>query len=213
MNYRIINCEQGTEAWLNARKGKLTASVAGEIITPTGRPSKSMDGLIRRLARECVLDDPLAFSGNVYTNWGHTYEPIAREAFRDETGMDVIEVGFCERVDYPVLGCSPDGLIQQDGAIVSGLEIKCLTVDNHVDALLEGIMPAKYAPQVHFSMAITGVDSWYFMAYFPELNPLIVKVERDEYTEKMFVAAVEFAERYSIEAPKIWDKILPKEKQ
>ena len=209
MNYQIINCEQNTEEWLNARKGRLTASVANEIITPTGKPSKIVDGLIRRLARECVCADPMAFEGNRYTQWGNTHEPIARDAFRNVTQLDVIEVGFCENLTHPVLGCSPDGLIQHDGEIVAGLEIKCPTVDKHVEYLLEGILPKEYAPQVHFSMAVTGIRTWYFMSYYPGLKPFIVPVHYDDFTEKVRQAAIEFAEKYAIEAPKIWKKILP----
>lgn len=210
MNCNIYNFDQGTPEWSACRKGKLTASQVSEILTPTGKPSKSADGLLRKLARECVIDDPMEFEGNKFTAWGHAHEPMARDAFMLETGFDVYTVGFCERKDHPVLGCSPDGLVRGDNDVtIAGLEIKCLTVDNHVDALLDDEMPAKYAPQVHFSMAVTGLNAWYFVAFFPGLRTLIKRIERDEYTAKIEAAAIEFAQRYQQEAPAIWAKIKP----
>jgi len=209
MKYKIIECNQGSDEWKLARKGKVTASMASKIITPTGKLSASADSAIRKLARECVMDDPHEFFGNAHTEWGHTHEPIARNAFRDATGLDVIEAGFCESIAHPVLGCSPDGLIRRDGEIVAGLEIKCPCVDKHVEYLLSGELPKEYAPQVHWSLAVTGLPAWYFISYFPSLNPLIIRVERSDYTEKLAQAAIEFAERYAKEAPEIWGKILP----
>jgi hypothetical protein len=44
MNYHIVNLEQGTPEWLNARKGKLTASQAASIITPTGKLAAASKG-------------------------------------------------------------------------------------------------------------------------------------------------------------------------
>ena len=210
MNCQILDLDQGTEEWLNARKGRATASNAKLIVTPTGKLSASADGYLRQLAREHICDDPLAFAGNKATEWGHEHESAARELFREKTGMTVREVGFCQSLTHPSLGCSPDGLIMSlDGCIIAGIEIKCPQVDTHVEYLMEGVLPKSYAPQVHWSLAITGLPAWYFMSYFPGLNPLLIQIERDEYTDKIHAAAIEFAEKYAIEAPKIWENIRP----
>lgn len=213
MKFEILDLEQGTQEWLDARRGRATASNAKSIVTPTGKLSASAEGYLRQLAREHICDDPLAFAGNKATEWGHFHEGNARMAFTEKTGLTVKEVGFCQSLTHPVLGCSPDGLITiGDGNVIAGLEIKCPQVDTHVEYLLEGVLPKIYAPQVHWSMAITGLPVWYFISYFPALNPLIVKVERDEYTEKIEAAAIEFANKYATEAPKIWERILPNAK-
>jgi putative phage-type endonuclease len=208
MNYHIVNIEQGTPEWLNARKGKLTASRAAEIITPTGKLSASSKKLMRELARECIVDDPLRFQGNAATQWGHDYEPIARDAFTEITGYAVDRVGALQSTLHPCLGCSPDGMMMI-GDVIHGLEIKCPNVDTHVDYLLDGELPAKYRPQVHFSMAITGIQTWYFMSYFPGLKPLILPVTWDEYTDKIKSAALAFAAEYEQEMPKILNAIRP----
>ena len=210
MKCKIIDCTQGSAMWHEARLGRATASQAANILTPTGKLSTSATGLIRRLAREQVCADPNEREPNAAMEWGNMQEPFARDEFRKLTKNRVIEVGFCQSLVHPALGCSPDGLIQDaDGPIVAGLEIKCPQIDTHVEYLIDDVLPKKYAPQVHWSMAITGLDVWYFMSYFPNLRSLIVKVERDEYTDKIESAALEFAERYQSEVESIIERILP----
>ena len=201
--------EQGTEEWLQLRKGRATASEFSKILTPGGKMSKSAVGYMRKLARECVVDDPMAFEGNKFTDWGNKHEPEARDLFRQVMDLDVVEVGFCTRHDL-LVGCSPDGLIHDgDGTWIGGLEIKCPTVDKHVDYKMEGILPDEYKMQVHGSMAVTGLPWWYFMSYFPGLEPLIIKVERNEFTESVSDALDQFVIDYKAERERVFDAILP----
>jgi len=205
----ILNMEQGSEEWLNARKGRATASEFSKIITSTGKPSKQAEGYMRRLARECVIDDPHVFMGNKHTEWGHDNEPHARDLFTEIKGFEVDEVGFVISDKLQVVGCSPDGLISDDGEYIAGLEIKCPQVDTHVDYLLEGVLPSAYKLQVHGSMAVTGLDSWWFMSYFPGLNPLIIKVERDGFTRMIEDRLEEFVLQYQDVIQKVHAKIIP----
>lgn len=57
--------------------------------------------------------------------------------------------------------------------------------------------------------AITGIQTWYFMSYFPGLKPLILPVHWDEYTDKIKDAALAFAAEYEQEMPKILNAIRP----
>jgi hypothetical protein len=77
-------------------------------------------------------------------------------------------------------------------------------------SVISGVIPAKYKPQVHFSMAITGIRKWYFMSYYPGLNPLIVLVEWDDYTDKMRAAALDVAAKYQQQRTEIINKLLPR---
>jgi len=54
----------------------------------------------------------------------------------------------------------------------------------HLEYLASGGVPKDYLPQVHFSMAVTGLP-WYFMSFCPGMVPHIAKVEPDAYTAKM----------------------------
>jgi putative phage-type endonuclease len=206
MTYTINNCDQGTDEWLAARKGKLTASRADEIITPTGKLSAGARKLMIKLTRECIIDDPNKEKTTPAMQWGHDYEPIARAMFEKETGYAVETVGMLQSSLSPCLACSPDGLFMV-GDVIHGLEIKCPGVDTHCEYVIDGQLPARYRPQVHFSMAITGIRTWYFMSFFPGLQPLILPVEWDEYTDKMRDAALAFAKEYEVEMPKILEAI------
>jgi len=214
MNCEILNLEQGTEEWLNARKGKLTASVAKNIITPTGKLSTSAKWLMIDLATELVIDDPILkqrqdrLSNKDEIAWGNLHESAARECFAKTTGFALDEVGFMQSTLYSCIGLSPDAIFQ-DGEKPCGLELKCPLSKTHAEWHYDNVLPNDHKIQVHFSMAITGYKTWYFMSYYPGLKPFIVPVHYDDFTEKVKKAAIEFAEKYAIEAPKIWEKILP----
>mgnify|MGYP003870864863 CR=1 FL=1 len=202
--------EQGSEQWYAVRKGRATASEMSKILTSTGRLSTQALGYMRKLARECVCDDPLEFMGNKYTDWGKGMEEEARAHFVRVMRMDVVEVGFCARADGAPLGCSPDGLIVgATGGWVGGLEIKCPQVDTHVGYLMDGRLPSNYKLQVHGSMAVTGLPYWYFMSYFPGLNPLIVRVDADDFTQTVTAALDQFVVDYAEERERVLKAIVP----
>lgn len=204
---------QGSEEWLDIRKGRATASEAKSILTPTGKESDSRLKYMRKLARECACDNPLEWFGNKYTEWGNEHEQEARELFEDKTGLMVHTVGFCTREDG-IIGFSPDGLIMDsDGAWKQGLEIKCPAPDTHVEYLLEGELPAEYKLQVHWSLAASGLQAWYFMSYFPGLNPFIIRVETDEFTQKVKDAQDDFIIDYAPERERVLNAILPNRKE
>lgn len=204
--------EQGSEQWLQIRKGRATASEASKVLTPGGKLSASRIKYMRKLARECACDDPLEWFGNKHTEWGDEHEAEARERFEDETGLMVHTVGFCTRPDG-IIGFSPDGLIMDsDGRWNQGLEIKCPAPDKHVEYLMEGELPDEYKLQVHWSLAASGLPAWWFMSYFPGLNPFIIRVEADTFTEKVRVAQDQFLIDYAPERERVLNAILPSRK-
>lgn len=207
----VKDIDQGSEQWMAIRKGRATASEFNKIMTAGGRVSRQAKRYMRKLARECVCDDPLEWMGNKYTDWGEQTEAEAREVFSERMGLKVEQVGFVLRADEAPLGCSPDGLIRDEKGerYVAGLELKCPQVDTHVDYLMKGILPDAYRLQVHGSMAVTGLDTWYFMSYFPALNPFILPVTRDEFTEKVSKALDEFLIEYAKERDLVLKAILP----
>ena len=175
---------QGSEEWFRARKGRVTASQASRILTPKGKDSAQWSDYVVELVAECIRPDEIpAFTGNMHTDRGNTLEAEARQWFADHTGYDIREVGFVTRDDN-VVGCSPDALIYQDETPVGGLEIKSPMAKNHLAYLVDGVIPSIYLPQVHFSMAVTGLP-WTFVSYCPGMAPLIVHADPDEYTERM----------------------------
>ncbi|MCE5310489.1 MAG: YqaJ viral recombinase family protein [Acidobacteriales bacterium] len=194
---------QGSEQWFAARRGRATASQFKKILTPTGALSKQADAYARKLARECVLDDPFEFAGNKATDWGNTYEPEARDIFRGMTRMKVVEIGFATHRHMTCVGCSPDGIIIEGGAPVAGLEIKCPAPDTLVEWALAGTLPPEHMPQVHGSMVVTGLRRWEFIAYFPGAPVFRAHAVWDDYTDKLKTALEEFVIRYAEIRPRV----------
>lgn len=205
---------QGSEEWLRARKGRLTASQMAKVITATGKLSTQWEKLAIKLAAECVKpEEAPAFIGNIHTDRGHELEPVARDWFTQWSGLDVRTVGFVTKEDNPVLGCSPDALIYDEGEIgtdengaphyiiepkpVCGLEIKCPLVETHALYHYEDQLPEAYRAQVHGSMAVTSLRKWWFMSYNEGTEPFVKLIEWDSYTDKVAEALDEFVIKYS----------------
>lgn len=199
--------DQRSEAWFTARAGKITASNFGRLLTPAGKPSAQREDLVFELCASSINPMEIQWGGNIHTDRGEELEPEARDLFRATTGFDVREVGFILMRENPVAGCSPDGLIYAGETIVSGLEIKCPLIKNHAKYALESKLPDAYRAQVHGSMAVTGLNSWHFMSYARGCKPFIIKVERDEYTEKIKEAITDFTIHYAEKRKKIMEII------
>lgn len=176
----INNCEQGSQEWLDARAGFVSASNAGILLTPTGKPSKGskIDTYANKLIAERIIGKSTesGFQSDAMAR-GVELEEGARGWYEMATGLEVKEVGLIESGD---LSCSPDGLIFEDGKIVKGLEIKCPLASTHIGYLLKGVIPNIYIPQVQLSMLVCEINEWDFLSYHPDLEPLLITVNRDE---------------------------------
>ncbi len=191
------NIDQQSEEWFRVRAGRPTASQFKRLLTPTGKDSFQWEGYALELIDQCIRPGAVpTFAGNRHTDRGNELEPIAREAFGRIMGLEVEQVGFVTR-DDGIVGCSPDSFVLQGGVRVAGLEIKCPDGPKHAGDLLSGQMPADHLPQVHGSMAVTGLDHWYYMSYCPGYAPLICRIDRDGYTAKLSDAIDRFVIYYS----------------
>lgn len=172
-----LDIEQGTAAWIEARLGIPTASNFGRIVTPTGKLSSQRDAYIAELCAEYVLGEPVSdFQGNEAVERGKVLENEARAYYEFQTDIPVEGVGFVYRCDDRMVGCSPDGLVGTCG----GLELKCPQASTHLRWLAEGKLPTTHFAQVQGCIWVCGAEWWDFMSYFPNLPPLIVRVEPDE---------------------------------
>ncbi|NRA59027.1 MAG: YqaJ viral recombinase family protein, partial [Phycisphaerales bacterium] len=190
--------KQGTRDWYMLRLGKPTASCFDRIITPkTGKASAQQDWYLFDLLAERVMGCPPE-DAEAYTNraieHGNEFEPMARAAYALEHDADVVEVGFCE-TDDGFAGCSPDGLVGDDG----GLELKCPQLATHLRYLKDPAeLVAAYRCQVHGCLWVAGRDWWDIASYAPWQGvPMVVeRVRRDEFTDALGEALGEFQEKY-----------------
>ena len=178
----ILDVEQGTEEWLQARLGVPTASNYSKIITSTGKPSAQADKYINDLvAQKLTGQIPEMFKSDAMQR-GNDLEPQARAYYEFMTDNVVEEVGLI--LNYDGAGCSPDGLIGDDG----GIEIKCPLGATHVSYLRANKLPTEYVQQVQGCMYITGRSWWDFVSFHPDMESMIIRVERDdEFIEKLDV--------------------------
>lgn len=178
----IINrdFDQGTQEWLNARSGFVSASRADVLLTPTGKPAtgqKVTDYRNKLIAERLMGKSAESGFQSAAMMRGVELEDQARSWYEMATGLDVEQVSLVSDGD---ISCSPDGLVFDGDSIASGLEIKCPLAHTHIDYLLSGKCPTKYIPQLQVSMLVCGLESWDFLSYHPDLEPLLITVEKDQ---------------------------------
>jgi hypothetical protein len=178
-----LDVEQGTEEWLKARSGVVTASMMGSIITPTGFKSDGQVAYMEQLAGEWLIQgpDPDSFE-SYWMKRGKELEPQARAIYQLERDVNVRQVGFVFKDVLRQVGCSPDGMVGDDG----GWENKTPKLTTHVRYLRDGKVVNSYYPQIQASIWITEREWWDFMSFHPKAKSLIVRVPRDDlYIKKM----------------------------
>jgi len=171
----VHRCPQGGEDWKRLRLGVVTGSGFDNILTPaTLKPAKS-EKYLALLVAETLLGKPVDETSSEWTDRGTEMEPRARGWYEVVRDVAVEQVGFIARDDGRV-GCSPDGLVGDDG----GLEIKCPAAHTHVGyALNPATLAAAYRGQVQASLYITGRKWWDLLSYNPEIESVVVRVEPD----------------------------------
>ena len=172
---------QKSDTWLWAKAGIVTASEAESLFTPKFKikVGGAVETLLNVKLAEWWTGRPLdGFSSFAMDN-GTILEDEAKPYYEISYGQTVQSVGLVtdETDGQPAtIGCSPDGLIGEDG----GLEIKCPNADTHVEYLRAGTVPDDYLPQVHFSLYVTERAWWDFFSYRRKFPPVRVRVLRDE---------------------------------
>lgn len=159
---------QGSEEWLAARLGKVTASRMADVMAKT----KSGWGAGRaNYMAELICERLTGSQADRFTNaamqHGTETEPQARVAYEFMTGNAVAEIAFVDHPTIGMSGASPDGLVGDDGLI----EIKCPNTATHIDTLLNDTVPDKYRKQMLWQMACTGRRWCDFVSFDPRLPP------------------------------------------
>ena len=131
---------------------------------------------MNELLCEWLLGTKADFGGNFWTDRGQALEPLARAWYAMEYDCDVTSVGFVYKDDEHSVGCSPDGFMEY---ATRGLEMKCPKPSTHLGYLRAGVVPREYRLQVQGCMWVTGLESWDFLSYHPDLPPLCVRCEPD----------------------------------
>ena len=158
---QIHNCEQKSDEWHVIRKGKMTASNA----TAIGNCGKGLETYTKEIVRKEISSKIDDYSNKDFER-GNELEPIARQMYELEKDVKVEQVGFIEHDEFT--GCSPDGLVGEDG----GIEIKCSDDKIYFDYLLEKekAISSDYLWQCQMNLFITGRKWWDLIVYNPNFE-------------------------------------------
>lgn len=193
-----LHLEQGTDAWLAARAGVITASRFADARSRLTRASKNgkagdFTGKATEyawtVAMERIAGKPL---DQAFETWqmrrGTELEPEARMAYEMATGLLAGESGIILTDDH-TFGYSSDGMVQDDGLI----EIKCPTNCQKIGTIWSDPEHAvdEYIDQIQGGLWITGRKWCDFIMYCPWLEPIgkelfIRHIKRDDdYIEQL----------------------------
>lgn len=151
--------EQRSEQWFEQRRGIVTASAIGTLLTPTLRPAANdkSRALVMALVAERITD----YSEPSYVSFdmqrGIDDEPRAREVYTEHFAP-VREVGFMLREEKGWrLGYSPDGLVDEDDEGPGLIEVKSRRQGKQVETVLsESGVPAENMAQLQAGLLVSG---------------------------------------------------------
>jgi len=165
--------EQGSDEWLAARCGIVTASVVGQLITPkTVKPAANdySRALAVTLTAERITGHVEPIHENSDMLRGTLDEPFARDKYAEHFAP-VTELGFMLRDDWGFrIGYSPDGLVGDDGLI----EIKSRRQKKHLATILADEVPLENMAQCQAGLLVSGRE-WLDYVSFCSGMPLYVK--------------------------------------
>ena len=163
---------QGSQDWLDARCGVITASNVKKILSPlTFKRVKEGSKYALSLAQERITKEvePCFLSDDMLR--GMYDEIIARQIYGNLNDLEVKEVGFItEEFDSVTIGYSPDGLVGEHGLI----EIKSRKASYQIETIVSNEMPVEYMLQIQTGLLVTKRRWCDFISYSNGL-PFFVK--------------------------------------
>lgn len=186
--------EQGSEAWLEARRGIVTASEVHKLLTSKG--AVAMNQTAREYIAELAAERITGHVEDAYVSHemrlGNLNEPYARDGYAQYKGVNVDEVGFIlKEYDGFKLGFSPDGLIDEAGLI----EIKSRKPRIQVNTIISDDVPEWNMAQIQTGLLVTGRQWCDYVSYSGGLPLWIKRVYPDHQWQQSILEAVGQAEK------------------
>ena len=180
--------EQGSDEWLAARRGILTASEAKLIVTPkfsvANNDKKRAHAYELAAQRVTGRTEPQYISDDMLR--GMFDEATARDIYAEHY-EPVTEVGFItNEIEGAMVGYSPDGLAGDDGLI----EIKSRRQKFQMQYISEMVAPPEHLVQMHFGMLVSGRKWCDYVQYCAGMPLFVKRVYRDEEIIKKLTDAV-----------------------
>lgn len=202
--------DQRSLAWHIDRCGKITASRFKDAISMTeehvylsgtrkgqvrkAQPTAARTTYMRELAFERLTKTPVHAVFGKALDWGNDAEGPAQEAYQFATGNTISASPFVLHPKYDFIGCSPDGLVDDDPEGRGGVESKCPFSEHvHIRTWLENEMPEEHIPQVQGAMMCKECDWWDFISYDPRQVKGLRLFTKRIYRDDAYIAWMETA--------------------
>tara|TARA_R110000822_G_scaffold111225_1_gene241868 strand:+ start:88 stop:738 length:651 start_codon:yes stop_codon:yes gene_type:complete len=181
---------QGSSEWHELRLGKITASNLANVLAVGRSGGESLTRIKYKndLVRERLTHKYVEGYINAAMERGTALEPLARASYEVKYNVLVDQIAF---IDHPYIsnsGCSPDGLVGDDGLI----EIKVRNPSNHLASFLDDgkELRQKYYTQTQWQMACMPERKWVDLVSFDpdmdmDLQLFVIRIPRDEEFIKM----------------------------
>lgn len=178
---------QGSDEWLAARCGLLTASEMKLILTPTGKIADN--DKTRAHVYELLFQRMTGFVEPQYVSdamlRGQEDEIYARAAY-DEHYAKTAETGFITNDRWGfTIGYSPDALVGDDGLI----ECKSRCGKYQVQTIAENDVPVEYMIQLQTGLLVSERKWIDFISYCGGMPMFVKRVEPDPEMQTAIVAA------------------------
>jgi len=185
---------QVNEEWLALRADRITASYAKELLVNGKSASGLGDVITQRLERRVMQkhsgwidDESISYQDKEAVRRGLVYESEAIEWFKSVKKVCVRRCGFVERGSY--LGCSPDGAMESDRALV---QVKIPMPDNFLRAIMAD--GKDYIAQCKTELFVCDYLKNYLVIYSPELGYGFIKeIDRDPEHDKALMSKMRVA--------------------
>jgi hypothetical protein len=169
---------QGTEEWHDQRRGIVTASVVGQLLTPTLKVANNDTS--RALTALLVAERITGYTDATYMTAdmfrGHEDEPRAVAVY-SEHFAPVTTTGFMVRDDWGFrIGFSPDGLVGDDGLI----EVKSRRQKKHLQTILSDAVPAENMAQCQTGLLVSGRPWLDYVSYCGGMPLWRKRIEPDQ---------------------------------
>ncbi len=167
--FTVIDAPQRSPEWFAARVGRLTGSVAGDMLSKVrsgesaGRRNLRVRLVLERLTGKSQESSFVSAAMQV----GIEREELAFAAFEALTGDVAVRTGFLAHTKY-MAGASLDGHVGDFSALFS---IKCRQPSAHLDFLKSGKIPADALAQIHHELWITGAEEHAYFSWNPDFPP------------------------------------------
>ena len=183
---KIVDCEQGSVEWFQARIGKITASRFGDIMAYSKAKGKEgielktradyrmelvSERLTHQMAQHFVTDA---------MKWGKEMEDYACSAYECSQDVMVQRIGLCIHPTMAFSAASPDGWVGENKII----EIKCPTTATYLGWRKSREVPQEYIDQILWNMVCGERYEADFIGYNPRLPEhlqlLVIPVQYDD---------------------------------